>query len=138
MTHPTNAVIKKAVNHLHTIGVFHPADYYSESPDSVRIAYQWLDAQRTRKTPAQWLHLPLKHIIESWGGRYVSTHDVITAAYLHPRIKGLYPELNLSRRLVCPDAQRLEGIAEAGIHAETYTRHKKTPYKLFERMGAAA
>ncbi|MEE3268671.1 MAG: hypothetical protein VX229_07520 [Pseudomonadota bacterium] len=137
MTHPTDAAIKKAVNHLHTIGAFHPADYYSESPDSVRIAYQWLDAQRTRKTPAQWAYLPLKHVIECWGGRYVSTHDVITAAFLHPRIKGLYPELNLSRRLVCPDTQRLEGIAEAGLHAETYTRYKAEPYALAEQEAAA-
>lgn len=135
--HHTTAEIRQAIRELHARGVFHPAGYYSESPDSVRIAYQWLDAQLTRKTPAQWFHFPLKHVVESWGGRYVSKHDVITASYLHPRITGLYPDFNLSRRLTLPSVQRLEGIAEAFTHRQYLGSYDAT-YSRAERQEVAA
>lgn len=136
--HHTTAEIRQAIRELHAKGAFDRAGrYFSESPDSVRIAFQWLDAQLTRKTPAQWFHLPLKHVIESWAGRYVSTHDVITAAHLHPRIVGRYPAFNLSHHLTLPSVQRLEGIGEAFTHRQ-YLGSYAPSYSRAERIEVAA
>ncbi len=90
---------------------------YSDKPhheqnDCIRMAYEWLDAQRTVKV-AKKEYLPLKHVIERWAGRYVSQTDVEVAAALHPAITGSYPSFNLSKRLVLPNDRRLEGIGEA-------------------------
>lgn len=85
----------------------------SQQPnDCVRIAYEWLDAQQTIGT-AQKHGFALKHLIEKWGGRYVSQYDVEVAAYMHPSIKGTYPHYNISARLTLPADDRLEGIEEA-------------------------
>ena len=106
-------------------------DFYIESLDTVRIAYEWLDAQRVRKSSGPFM--PLKHVIEAWGARYVSTSAVQVAAYLHPRIAGRYPGFNLSSRFTRPNRSRLAGIREAGIHADTYGRKDHTHiYKLVE------
>lgn len=76
------------------------------------MAYEWLDAQNTLVTPNK-KYRPLKHIIEKWAGRYISRSDVEVAAAMHPRIRGKYPNFNLSARLVLPSDRRLEGIGEA-------------------------
>jgi len=83
-----------------------------EHNDCIRIAYEWLDAQVktkgvTRKARA------LKHIIEQWGGRYVSTSHVDVAATLHPDIHGTYPFFNISSRLTRPNKRRLNGVGQA-------------------------
>ena len=83
--------------------------------DCIRIAYEWLDAQRKISGP-QKLMFPLKHLIEKWGGRYVSQSDVEVAAYLHPSIRGKYPLYNISARLTLPAEDRLEDIGEAYAH----------------------
>lgn len=90
----------------------YPADVLHEHDDCIRLAYEWLDAQATRKTPSG-KRRPLKHIIEKWAGRYVSQSDVEVAAAMHPRIAGKYPDYNLSSRLVLPSDNRLRGIGEA-------------------------
>lgn len=90
----------------------HPGDVFHEHDDCIRLAYEWLDAQNIRATPSKEFR-PLKHIIERWAGRYVSQDDVEIAASLHPRIRGKYPNFNLSTRLVLPSDRRLEGIGEA-------------------------
>ena len=87
-------------------------DPVHEHHDCVRIAYAWFDAQTklgnsTKRTPS------LKHKIEKWAGRYVSTADVELAAYLHPEIHGTYPRFNISTRLTLPSDSRLNGISEA-------------------------
>lgn len=87
-------------------------DRMHEHDDCIRIAYEWLDAQKTIKSKNRH-HLALKHIIEKWGGRYVSQNDVEVAAELHPRISGEYPHFNLSKKLTQPSDARLNGIAEA-------------------------
>lgn len=86
--------------------------------DCIRIAYEWLDAQVktkgvTRKDRA------LKHIIEQWGGRYVSRSDVDVAASLHPDIHGEYPLFNISSRLTRPNKRRLNGVGQALTHSYT-------------------
>lgn len=90
---------------------------YSDKPhhehnDCIRMAYEWLDAQKTVKV-AKKEYLPLKHFIERWAGRYVSESDVNVAAAMHAGINGSYPNFNLSKRLVLPNDRRLEGIGEA-------------------------
>lgn len=90
----------------------HRADIFHEHDDCIRMAYEWFDAQNVRATPSGKSR-PLKHIIEEWAGRYVSQSDVEVAATMHPRIRGKYPDFNLSARLVLPSDKRLEGIGEA-------------------------
>lgn len=88
------------------------ADTFHEHNDCIRLAYEWLDAQKTISSPNGKFR-PLKHIIEKWAGRYVSKSDVEVAAVLHPRITGKYACFNLSARLVLPNDRRLNGIGEA-------------------------
>ena len=101
-----------------------------EHNDCIRIAFEWLDAQKkikgfTTKTYA------LKHIIEKWGGRYVSTSDVEVAACMHAEIKGVYPHFNISARLTEPSTARLEGISEA-FKQNYRERHDSKEYSLNE------
>jgi len=97
-----------------------------EHPDCVRIAYAWLDAQANTKHAQQSMR-PLKHIIERWGGRYVSQTDVEAAALLHPRIKGSYPSYNISSRLIEPSDARLAPIGQAFAH-DYRDRHSLKDY----------
>lgn len=88
---------------------------HHEHDDCIRMAYEWLDAQvktkgRTTKTR------DLKHIIEKWAGRYISTTDVVVAAQIHPNIHGTYPHFNISARLTEPSPVRLVGIGQAFKH----------------------
>ena len=84
---------------------------YNTASDSVRIAYQWLSAQEPISRCTR-VHRPLKHIIEAWGGRYVSQDDVSTAARMLG-IQGTYPCFDISARLVWPNEERLSDIREA-------------------------
>ena len=111
---PTDSQIEQAIAELLASGALNPRYFYHESHDSTRIAFAWLDAQRT--VNAGITCNPIKHMAESWGCRYCSTDSVILAANLHPRIRGKYPSFNLSRRLVWPNPERLAEIREAGIH----------------------
>lgn len=99
---------------------------HHEHNDCIRIAYEWLDAQTKTKHPVQRTRA-LKHIIEKWGGRYVSQTDVEVAAWLHPDIIGEYPRFNVSMRMTRPSARRLEGIGESGKH-QNY-RETESAYK---------
>ena len=83
-----------------------------EHEDCIKIAYEWLDAQRKTKNVTR-KSLPLKHIIENWGGRYVSQSDVEVAATIHPEIFGDYPYYNINGNLTEPSDTRLDGISEA-------------------------
>ena len=87
--------------------------------DCIRLAYTWLDAQkRTKKArtakACNWV--ALKHIIENWAGRYVSSSDVLVAASLHPDIIGSYPLFNISKTFIHPSSFRRVGIGEANKH----------------------
>lgn len=104
---------------------------FHEHNDCIRIAYEWLDAQRKIKTTTK-KNFPLKHIIEQWGGRYVSHSDVEVAAYLHPEIYGDYPFFNISSRLTEPSIERLDEIGEA--FAQDYRdRYSPEIYKYHEK-----
>jgi hypothetical protein len=83
-----------------------------EHNDCIRFAYEWLDAQTKIKGPQQRT-FALKHMIEKWAGRYVSTSDVEVAATMHPDIKGVYPWYNISAKLTLPARERISGLGEA-------------------------
>ncbi len=103
-------------------------DIVHEHNDCIRMAYEWLDAQKKIKGPTSKTYA-LKHMIEHWCGRYISTSDVDVAAHMHPEIHGQYPHFNFSARLTRPSTDRLTGIGEAftqGYHLKnsyhyTYT-----------------
>lgn len=102
-----------------------------EHNDCIRMAYEWLDAQRKTKTLRK-TYDPLKHIIEKWSGRYVSTSDVEVAGWLHPDIRGTYPNFNISSRLTMPALTRLDNIGEAGSHSAIGQHYSPSTYKLTE------
>ena len=81
---------------------------FHEHDDCIYITYQWLDAQRKLKGLAN-KRIALKHVIENWGGRYVSQSDVEIAAFLHPEIRGTYPYFNLAHRLTLPGRTAVVG-----------------------------
>lgn len=119
---PTDQEIEREIAKLKKTNAFRfVGGHWSESHDSVRISAAWLSAQKRIKNPKSCWYMPLKHVIECWGGRYVSTSDVIVAASLLG-LKGNYPEFNISKRLTRPAVERLAPIKEAGIHRSTYTR----------------
>lgn len=89
---------------------------HHEHDDCIRLAYEWLDAQTKLEHPNRRRTWALKHIIERWAGRYVSTTDVDVAAELHPDIIGTYPHFNISSKLIFPNERRLLDIGEAGKH----------------------
>jgi len=99
--------------------------------DCIRIAYEWLDAQKKIKSPTK-KPFGLKHLIEKWAGRYISTSDVCVAAELHPNIQGKYPFFNISSRLTEPSLQRLDGIGEAMKHKNYRDTHDAKAYKVQE------
>lgn len=95
-----------------------PEDPHHEHDDCIRIAYEWLDAQKKLSAPNTRTTWAMKHLIEHWGGRYVSTTDVDVAAELHPEIEGKYPHFNISSRLTLPSDRRLASIGEAFAHEQ--------------------
>jgi hypothetical protein len=102
-------------------------DPLHEHDDCIRIAYEWLDAQIPIKNSRSKL-VPLKHIIESWAGRYVSQSDVEVAVHLHPYFKGVYPRYNFSTKMVEPNIKRLEHIAEAFTQKNYRENHDPSLY----------
>ena len=105
-------------------------DTIHEHNDCIRFAYEWLDAQT--KTKGALRHtLQIKHLIERWAGRYVSTYDVDVAANLHPDIHGKYPHYNISSKLTNPSRSRIQELQEALSQGyddrhdlENYTHHE--------------
>lgn len=109
------------------------ANGFHQHDDCILIACQWLDAQKRVKKPNQqsWSR-PLKHIIESWAGRYVSSDDVTVAAHLLG-LKGTYPRFNISTRFTLPSTRRLEGIGEAMRHQSYRENHDINTYARIEQ-----
>jgi hypothetical protein len=103
-----------------------------EHDDCIRIAYEWLDAQVKTKGVMRQTR-PLKHVIEKWGGRYVSQSDVEVAAELHPEIRGTYPHFNISARFTRPSDTRLKNIPAAKTQDYSMSeRHIKETYARAE------
>ena len=87
-----------------------------EHPDCVRMAGEWLNAQRRTQTmPARW-PAPLKHLVEGWACRYVRQDDVTTAARLLG-LRGNYPRFNIASGLTLPSPDHIaSGIKGAAKH----------------------
>ncbi|NWA08302.1 hypothetical protein [Pseudomonas gingeri] len=92
-----------------------PEEPVHEHNDCIRFAYEWLDAQTKTKGRGKTFY-PVKHLIERWAGRYVSTHDVDVAAHMHPDIHGVYPIFNISSKLTSPSFDRISNLDEAYAH----------------------
>lgn len=122
----TDQEIQQAINKLPK-----NADTLHEHPDCIRIAYEWLDAQKKIGSKCNQIY-PIKHLIERWAGRYISQSDVEAAAYLHPDIKGKYPNFNISSNLTEPSRTRLTSIPEAMTQPDYHTRHDPKSYKYHE------
>lgn len=90
------------------------AGYMETSIDEVRICCAWLEAQR-RTDDLSCVGSPLRHIIQEWGGRYVTEHAVTIAAKLLG-IKGNYPKFNINPNFTFPHHERLQGIDAAFTH----------------------
>lgn len=102
-----------------------------EHDDCIRMAYEWLDAQKRTKGISRRFR-PLKHIIEKWAGRYISESDVEVAAVLHPEIRGAYPYFNISSSLVRPSDARLVRMPEAKTQAQYKIDEDRNPYSTRE------
>ncbi len=110
--------------------IYSLSDHHHEHHDCIRIAYEWLDAQKKINNPTRKTYA-LKHLIEDWAGRYVSTSDVDVAARMHPEIHGKYPHFNISARLTKPSTERLKGISEAFTH-DYKEMHSDLNYSIHE------
>jgi hypothetical protein len=99
--------------------------------DCIRMAYQWLDAQKKIKTKCSIPH-GIKNIIRQWAGRFISISDVEIAAFLHPDIHGQYPRFNISSRLTEPSIDRLKDIPEAFTHPAYRDDFDPSTYKYHE------
>lgn len=100
-----------------------------EHNDCVRIAYEWLSAQKIVKS-LQIPTYPLKHIIESWGGRYVSECDLDVAAHILG-VPLVNRRIAISKRITLPCHSRLEHIGEAKTQWYSIRDAPRT-YKLYE------
>ncbi len=129
----TNNQIAKGKRDLqsHLEYFYTPAKH--EHRDCIRMTYLWLDAQIKTQYYRQNGFVD-KHMIENWCGRYISSSDLTVAASMHPEIEGIYPKFNISKSLVFPHWQRLNGINQAFIHdyMEADRRHFKETYTYFE------
>lgn len=128
LTSEAITMAKKTTPYRHRTEVFHEHD------DCIRIAYEWLDAQKKIKGPTPKTRA-IKHIIEQWAGRYVSQSDVEVAAHMHPDITGTYPHFNISARLVEPKLSRLDDIGEARTqmsYRDTHATDRKHTYAVQE------
>lgn len=126
---PTNTITSEQIQKAKDeITLYNDKDF--EHDDCIRIAYEWLDAQNKtqniRKTSNS-----IKHLIEKWGGRYVSQSDVEVAAHLHTEVVGKYPLYNLSSGLTEPKKSRLNSIDQA-FSQDQRDNHDTTKYKIKE------
>jgi hypothetical protein len=95
-----------------------------ESTDAILMAMVFLSHQKKNKNYTACRYVPLKHIIESTAGRYISTDDVIVAARLLG-LKGRYPVFNLRFPLKKPPKEVFLGITEYGAHPQYFPRFRK-------------
>ena len=101
-----------------------------EHDDCIRMAYEWLDAQKKLKSKrsGDW-----KHLVQYWCGSYISEDDVKIAAHLHPDIQFEGSKVNISRRLVLPKRERLADIGEAYQHFLEMDANRIKAYATHEK-----
>ena len=102
--------------------------HHMNDDDSIRAAYNWLDAQpKLRGLTTK--PLAIKHIIERWAGFYVSLTDVEVAAHMHPDIYGSYPVYNIHCNFVHPLDCRLVGLIHHRYNLPTRRYDDKTYFE---------
>jgi hypothetical protein len=106
----------------------------AESLECIKIAYAFLDAQKTTKNKRSF-DGSLKACIEKWGGRYVSIADVNMAIKMHPDLHGDAKSCNISKNLIMPCMQRLQGIKEANTQEYRFEKrdHHLDQFKWIEK-----
>lgn len=102
---------------------------FHQHDDCVRIAFEWLSAQKRTKTISG--HFSHKHDMERWAGRYVCSHDVELAAHILgiPVKNG---RMGISKNTVLPCFSRLDLIEQVNIHVylpslDSYRRFEERP-----------
>ena len=108
---------------------------FKEYHDSVRCAFQYLQAQERTTQPR---HRVDKHIVETWQGLYVAIPWLLTAAQLAGlKVDRRTSEINISNKLTLPDLERLQGIKMARTHMNYTTRvNTMRLYQYFKRAEA--
>ncbi|TGK41237.1 hypothetical protein [Leptospira andrefontaineae] len=109
----------------------HP-HHYHQSNDCIRIAFEFIDAQKKTKTISKYPIVD-KHLVENWAGRYISMSDVEVACFLHNEVKGKYPFYNISKNLTDPSTERLKNIKEAFSQSGYRERHQTIKYTYIEK-----
>lgn len=106
----------------------------AESLECIKIAYAFLDAQKATKNKRSF-DGSLKACVENWGGRYVSIADVNMAIKMHPELHGDAKSCNISKNLIMPCMQRLQGIKEANTQEYRFEKrdHHLSQFKWIEK-----
>lgn len=102
---------------------------HHEHDDCIRMAYEWLDAQTKIQTKRQY---DWKHLIEHWCGRHITDDDMRVAAHIHPEVQREGEKLNLGKRLILPNFERLDGIGEAHSQVPVMADYRKRIYAALE------
>lgn len=113
-----------------------PHDIFHEHDDCIRICHEWLSAQTLTINKHGQGVVGFRSLIIHWAGRYVSRDDVMVAATFIPKLHLDVHCSNLSRKLVLPRDQRLDGVGEAMRHPDQRYRLKedlrRRLYVIFE------
>lgn len=113
---------------IKTLGLKHLSEKHQI--DAVKISAAWLQAQRQTKN-VRYTYLPIKHLIENWGGLYIPREAVEAAAKLI-RLKGNYPNYAISSQFVLPSRERLALIDLAGSQPNYHSDGKSFFYRHTE------
>lgn len=104
-----------------------------ESFDCIRIAYEFIDAQRASGKKRKFSSI--KNHVEKWAGRYISAADFDIAIQFHPEFHGENGFYNIELPLVMPDLNRLREIREAFSHKYEFDPSLLNQFELMEQNG---
>jgi len=86
------------------------SEKYIADNDAVRMCVEWLDGQKLTRASNS---VACEDYVSLWAYKTIRRVDMEIAAYMHPRIYGIYPYYNVSKRRIKPSRVRLEGIRSA-------------------------
>lgn len=104
--------------------------------DRIRIAYEWLDAQRKLDRSISQ-RTDLQKLISTWGGKRIDIEDIDRAAHLHDKITGQYAKYNINYRFILPAAERLRVLVQADRQTSEM-RFLLENYRSYERVKYSA
>lgn len=85
----------------------------TENGDGVKIAYQWLMAQK--KIATQNNHQQIKSLIRSWSGCFITDDDIAIAGHLLG-VGSAIQNLSISTKYTLPKQERLDSISSKHKH----------------------